>query len=203
MELAQRPYATLKFNTTPESPPALKKPPFSRLTHRFVASLRVKVVLRTQEIMSVPGHKQFLMYCNPRAQLEKIRESPLTMFICLHIHRKKLAGLINPIVKAYRAGKKAPESTYTCGRCHTDFRIEMCEYGTELALIITKWFNLGDGLSPDDPRWKRHAESADRVHTGEVRRSPSDGNNSPRVCFENASPRSLAALRSCNLLSQK
>ena len=120
------------------------------------------------------------------------------MFICLHIHRKKLAGLINPIVKAYRAGKKAPESTYTCGRCHTDFRIEMCEYGTELALIITKWFNLGDGLSPDDPRWKRHAESADRVHTGEVRRSPSDGNNSPRVCFENASPRSLAALRSCN-----
>ena len=137
------------------------------------------LVLRTQEIMSVSGHKQYLMYCNPRAQPEKIGKSPLTMFICLHIHRKKLAGLINPIVKAYRAGKKAPESTYTCGRCHTDFRIEMCEYGTELALIITKWFNLGDGLSPDDPRWKRHAESADRVHTGEVRQSPSDGNNSP------------------------
>lgn len=157
------------------------------------------LVLRTQEIMSVSGDKQYLMYCNPRTQPEKIRESPLTMVICLHIHLKELAGLINPVVKAYRAGKKAPRFTYTCGRCHTDFRIEMCEYGTELALIITRWFNLGDGLSPDDPRWKRHARLADRVHTGKVRRSLYDGENSPPVCFENASPRSLAALRPCNL----
>lgn len=149
--------------------------------------------------MSVSGHKQYLMYCNPRTPPEKRGEPPLTMFICLHIHWKKLAGLINPIVKAYRAGKKPPSSTHTCGRYHTNFRIEMCEYGTELTLIITKWFNLGNSLSPDDPRWKRHAELADRVHTGRVRRSPCDGKNSPRVCFENASPRSLAALRSCNL----
>lgn len=157
------------------------------------------LVLRTQEIMSVSGHKQHLMYCNPRTQPEKRGQPPFSMFICPHIDWKKLADLINPIVKAYRAGKKPPSSTHTCGRCHTNFRIEMCEYGTELALIITKWFNLGDGLSPDDPRWKRHAELADRVHTGKVRRCPCNGKNSPRVCFEKASPRSLAALRSCNL----
>lgn len=62
--------------------------------------------------MSVSGHKQYLMDYNPRAQPEKIGESPLTMFICQHIHREKLAGLINPVVKAYRARKKAPMSTY-------------------------------------------------------------------------------------------
>lgn len=157
------------------------------------------LVLRAQEILFVSSQKRYLMYCLPSTRRKKWAEPPSAMFICLHVRRKELASLINPIVRAYRAGEKAPMSTYTCGRCDTDFRIEICEYDTQLALIITRWFNLGDGLSPYDPRWKRHAESADRVHTGKVRPSPCDGKTSPQVCFENASLRPLEALRSCNL----
>lgn len=100
------------------------------------------------------------------------------------------------------AGAASSQSLYRPSdydHCHTDFRIEMCEYGTELALIITTWFNLGDGLSPDDPRWKRHAGLAYPLHTSKVGRSPWNVKNTPRVFFENASPRSLAALRDCNL----
>lgn len=173
LESAQRPYATLKFDATPKSPPALKKTSLFSID-ALICCEPPGLVLRTQEIVSISGQKRRLMYCNPNAR-EKLGEPPLTMFICLHVRRNELASLINPIVKAYRAGENAPLSTYTCGRCDTDFCIEICEYETESALIITKWFNLGASLSPDDPHWKRHADFADRVHTDKVRPSPCDG----------------------------
>jgi hypothetical protein len=123
---------------------------------------------------------------------------PLTMFICLHVPQKELARLINRC-----EGLSSQEICffihYTCGWCKTDFCIEVCEYGTSLALIITKWFNIGAGLSPNDPHWRRHAKLSERVHTGSVRPRTCHEKTSARVYFENASPRSSEELRSCNL----
>lgn len=65
-----------------------------------------------------------------------------------------------------------------------DYHVELLEFGSHaLALIITRWINLGTGSSPDDPQWKR-AQSA-------YEKPPSlDGKGlaSPRVAAENVVP---------------
>ncbi|KAJ5134231.1 hypothetical protein N7526_005596 [Penicillium atrosanguineum] len=43
-------------------------------------------------------------------------------------------------VKAYCGREKVPNSTYTYSR------IEICEYNSDLAVILTKWSNLSPGL---------------------------------------------------------
>lgn len=124
------------------------------------------------------------------------KEPPQIMFICIHVKHLKHAKILNTVVNAYLNREKAPNSTFTCDKCNTDSRIEICEYGSDLALVITTWINLGPGLTPDDPRWKAHCDSSEpRKWTLDL----NDRKDSPRVCFENASPRSLEALRSCNL----
>jgi hypothetical protein len=44
-----------------------------------------------------------------------------------------------------------------CRYCNTDFQVEIKDFGDEgLALVITKWLDLGSGLTPMDTRWRVH-----------------------------------------------
>jgi hypothetical protein len=186
LESARRLYAT-QIQCYPEKSASPDKTSLFSIDTQICGEPR-GLALRIQEILSVPSHKGHLLYCNPSAPRKTLGEPPLTMLICMHVPQKELARLINPVVRAYRARKHASLSTYTCGRCKTDFCIEVCEYGTRSALIITKWFNLGADLSPNDPHWKRHAQLSERVHTGKVRPRTCHEKTSARVYFENASP---------------
>jgi hypothetical protein len=116
------------------------------------------------------------------------------MSICPHIVYLQRDELLDAVVFAYLDGEKNPCSTRTFDQCNTDFRIEVCEYGSYLALVLTKWIDLGPGLTPDDPQWKVHCRE-DRA----VTLDPKDRAGSPRVSFENASPQSLGELLSRNL----
>ena len=150
--------------------------------------------LRMQHVMFVHGSRSELLLS--RQDIGSGEEPPQIMFICIHVSRLKHAKLLDTVVKAYINGEKAPNSTFSCDKCNTDCRIEVCEYGSDLALVLTTWINLGPGLTPDDPRWKVHC---DYCEPSKLTLDPNDRKDSPRVCFENASPRSLEALRSCNL----
>ncbi|KAJ5501733.1 hypothetical protein N7453_006550 [Penicillium expansum] len=150
--------------------------------------------LRTQHMMFVHGRKPKLLLS--RKAIESSLKPPRHMFICIHVWRRRRVILLNTVVKAYISGEKAPSSNHTCDICAADFRIEVCEYGSDLALILTTWINLGPGLTPDDPRWTVHSWS---WKLDKVRLDPKYRKDSPRVCFENVSPQSLEALRSCNL----
>ncbi|CAG8909115.1 unnamed protein product [Penicillium egyptiacum] len=150
--------------------------------------------LRIQHVMFVHGRKSELLLS--RQDIESAGEPPQVMFICIHVSRRRHAILLNTVVKAYISGEKAPSSTHTCDICAADSRIEVCEYGSDLALVLTTWINLGPGLTPDDPRWLVHCCSWE---LNRVTLDPNHRKDSPRVCFENVSPRSLEALRSCNL----
>jgi hypothetical protein len=121
---------------------------------------------------------------------------PCSMFICAHVGYLQKAKLLNTVVFAYLNGEKDPCSTFTCNQCNTDSRIEVCEYGSHLALVLTKWINLGPGLTPDDPRWKIH--TLEYLYQ-DATLDPHDRTDSPRVSFEDSSPRSLGALLSRNL----
>ena len=64
-----------------------------------------------------------------------------------------------------------------------------------LAIILTRWINLGPCLSPDDHHWRVHARNAENLDTLEL-----DMTVSPRVSFENcAGDTSIEALRRHNL----
>lgn len=44
-----------------------------------------------------------------------------------------------------------------CRHCNTDFEVAIKELGEQgLALVITKWLDLGSGLTPEDTRWRFH-----------------------------------------------
>ena len=164
--------------------------------------------LRMQYVMLVHGSKSELLLsrpnveCGSRSELLLSRPNvecgkpPTVMFICSHVGYTQRGKLINPVVSAYLDGEKDPCSTYTCNQCNTDARIEVCEYGSHLALVLTTWINLGPGLTPDDPRWRIY--SCSHENQG-VTLGPNDCTGSPRVSFENVSPLSLGALLSRNL----
>ncbi|KAJ5978163.1 hypothetical protein N7501_001505 [Penicillium viridicatum] len=150
--------------------------------------------LRRQYVMFVHGSRSELLLSRPNSKCD--RNPPTVMFICSHVDYVQRAELINPVVFAYLDGEKDPCSTYTCNQCNTDTRIEVCEYGSHLALVFTTWVNLGPGLTPDDPRWRIY--SCGYENRG-VTLDPNDCTGSPRVSFENVSPLSLGELLSRNL----
>jgi hypothetical protein len=44
-----------------------------------------------------------------------------------------------------------------CRYCNTDFQVEIKEIGEkDLALVITKWLDLGSGSTPMGTRWRAH-----------------------------------------------
>ncbi|KAJ5113597.1 hypothetical protein N7456_002131 [Penicillium angulare] len=159
----------------------------------------LSLIIRTQQILFVPNHKRYLLYCNPDIARRKHKEDPVGLFICDHISDEKLANLVNPTIRAYRTGEEAASPTYTCGLCNTNFHIETLEHDTDLALVITKWIDLGSGMSPDDPKWARYSSHYRIMRHGEATIHTSDEQAGARICFENASNRSLECLRSCNL----
>lgn len=144
--------------------------------------------------MFVHGSRSDLLLSHRDANY--INEPPHFMFICAHVLSLKQAKLFDTVVNAYVDGKKTPSSTHKCKKCNTDYLIEVCGHGSDLALVLTTWINLGPGLTPDEPRWKVLSVACqdERMTLG-----LNDQKDSPRACFEKVSPRSLEALRSCNL----
>jgi hypothetical protein len=47
-----------------------------------------------------------------------------------------------------------------CPTCNVQFRLDRYDFGDEgITVVVTKWLDLGAGLSPEDPKWKAHALS--------------------------------------------
>lgn len=152
-------------------------------------------VLRTQQIFSSPRRNHHLIYNDP------LFCHSGDYFICTHIdhHPERLGRLIRRIVRSCRAGKKAPSSSWICEWCKTSFCIEVCDYDIKMrALIITRWMNLGAGLSPDDPKWVRFRESG-RYYRWSVKAEPTYDRSNARILFEKSSTCPLDAFSFHNL----
>ena len=61
---------------------------------------------------------------------------------------------------------------WACKLCVTEFRIDFKSFGNDgVAVVVTTWLDLGEGRTPDDPKWMRrggslHAPSGFRTHDG-------------------------------------
>lgn len=79
------------------------------------------------------------------------------------------------MVLSYTAGNK-PIDYATFNVCNTDYKLQLIECNEyDLALVITRWINLGPGLSRDDPQWTDHE------YESLIRHSPSMDTRIPSI----------------------
>ena len=160
------------------------------------------LIIRIQQILFVAGCKRSLLFYNPKYEYidPNIPGRPQPgWYICAHISDNDLAPLVNSIVAAHFVGDAALPSTHYCDWCGTYFCIDLCKCGEDLAFTITRWINLGAGLTPDDPNWAKHSlGEVDSVeHRSDNLRTVPRGNiTNARSYFEDAS---LQRLRDCNI----
>lgn len=155
--------------------------------------------LRFQDMMLVHRQRLGLLFARPGVRNGK--QPPLVWYICKHTSAQKLASDINLLVEAYRKVQDAPEpaslrTTLICDRCRTEALVEVYRAGAVAVLTLTRWINLGLGLSPDDPRWTIHCKAREY---DQVTLDLSGFKVSPRACFELALPRSLEDVQAFNL----
>lgn len=105
--------------------------------------------------------------------------------------------LLNGVVRSYRAGEQAPSVSFTCNTCDTEVLAEIFECESGLALMITKWFSLGAGLTPDDPQWRKIQDKS--VGTIILTMKAGDA----QACFESTSTDSLRSRNIAHLENQQ
>lgn len=113
--------------------------------------------------------------------------------ICRHTSLESKASDIESVYNGTRIS-----FPYTCPRCNTVSLIEFRRIGSRLALVMTRWVNLGPGIHGEDPLWKIH------IFTCNNRTIPYELPSwlilrSPRTCFENTASLSFEDLRSRNI----
>lgn len=88
---------------------------------------------------------------------------------------------------------------YTCSRCNTVCVIEILQVEPEskIALIMTRWVNLGPGLDHEDPLWRICVGWSSAPRPEQLPQSMMT--KSSRLCYENQSPEPLEELRFSNL----
>lgn len=106
--------------------------------------LRVQVwsVVKRQNASALSPEKDYVWFCG-HIKIEHPNSSDHVRF---HI-------------SAYCSGSPKAAEYWKCSKCNTEWRIEMRDFGgQEVSLIMTRWFDLRAGLSPQDPRWRSHVK---------------------------------------------
>lgn len=113
--------------------------------------------------------------------------------ICQHASLESKASDINSLYHG-----RTTSFPYTCPKCNTVSVIEFCRIDYRLALVMTRWVNLGPGIRREDPRWQMHIfDRKDRSSSFELPSSLK--RQSPRTCFENTTSLSFEDFRSRNI----
>lgn len=152
--------------------------------------------VRMQDIFCVRADRQDLLAPFPIP--DTISDPPGVYLPCQHMPKAAFHYMLGDLVDIYRREQKAstPAEIYTCKKCTTEAQFQICEIDTNIALVVTRWIYLGNGASLDDNYWRM--QSVDAVYSSRNLR-PSEMIASARACFENATPRSLDALQTCNI----
>ena len=83
--------------------------------------------------------------------------------VCDHHNAEKseMFQLIESSLEAYSGRSQGPPEPKrrSCRRCKFVYQLEVLNTGSNgPAIVITKWLDLGSGLTPLDPKWKFHTE---------------------------------------------
>ena len=84
--------------------------------------------------------------------------------VCIH-HKAGEGEMFQLIVSSLDEYLKRSEGSREpkrrkCRRCKFEYQLEVLDTGSDgLAIVITRWLDLGSGLTPSDPKWRFHTES--------------------------------------------
>lgn len=117
-------------------------------------SVEARVSLKTTALCLRIQQLMFLRTSDP----EKLLTSIELVGICDHLNSwtEPISQLAKSELGSRCTNIKSPISTSVkkCRKCNTDFQIEIRTLGDEgLAFVITKWLDLGSGLTPTDIKW--------------------------------------------------
>ncbi|KAJ5710022.1 hypothetical protein N7493_009614 [Penicillium malachiteum] len=134
----------------------------SYLTHIFSVEARVSpatpsLILRFQDICVVS--REFAPMLMPK-------NGPINISICNHIHTMnnvwgtsgEAFNLFSTLIEAYCGNRILDKFLGHCTKCNTEFEVEIQEANyladtNDVTLTITRWVDLGPGLSLEDLRW--------------------------------------------------
>ncbi|KAJ5733962.1 hypothetical protein N7493_002748 [Penicillium malachiteum] len=119
--------------------------------------------------------------------------------LCRHM---TLLNYIQPWVESFSkrgAANEIRSSEYRCATCDIDYHIKAFEFDSHPTIIVTRWLNLGLGLTTDDPSWQRQCPRRYWKPNSELQLNILKGIASPRMCFETTGGKSLEELNSHNL----
>lgn len=106
--------------------------------------------LQTQELAVVRQHNLPLLFPCPKNE---------SMHSCMHLGRiSNLKAVVRELIDRHRSDMTTrPRDQGRCDKCNTSWQIEIRKMGqNDVCLVITRWYDLGPGLSPDDDRWRCH-----------------------------------------------
>lgn len=126
----------------------------------------------------------------PQSRLEEfidnLAKDSLSTDICIHTRigackENRVSNLVrsrlDPRTAPWARGKRL-EQTLQCSYCYMDFVFGVLDFGERgLAVVVTKWVNLGAGLDIEDAKWKSHLiNHADRPvhhlqHSGDIQKA--------------------------------
>ncbi|KAH8435363.1 uncharacterized protein LDX57_012992 [Aspergillus melleus] len=114
--------------------------------------------VRTQELAVMRRHK--VLRVPPRHSVY--------MRICGHIStsRSNFWEIFDPLLEQYCSDSTTMHvgDQGRCAKCNTSWKLELRDVGSrDVCLVLTKWMDLGPGLSPEDARWKSHISTVSRI----------------------------------------
>lgn len=94
-----------------------------------------------------------------RQNIRMLRPGRCLVWICGHIgtYDSDFSDLVKDRIESYCSGTAKEAASGRCRKCNTAYHVELRELGAhDLVLIITRWIDVGPGLTPEDPRWRSH-----------------------------------------------
>lgn len=103
--------------------------------------------------------------------------------VCRHINNQSFVEIIKSVLEVYRQegpGTPGLSDHGQCHECNTAWSLDLREVEVDkVCLVLTRWKDLGPGLSPEDPRWRVQLPWGPWVSLADT-----DMLNDPRVRFE-------------------
>ena len=119
--------------------------------------------------------------------LDLALERSKCLCVCRHLvaEEDELSGLIESSLDEYstRSEKPREASQHMCHHCNFIFQLQVLDIVSNgLAIVITKWLDLGSGLTPMDPKWRI---LADTFQGGDQEQGQASQAQKCRMDFEN------------------
>ncbi|KFY78539.1 hypothetical protein V499_02342 [Pseudogymnoascus sp. VKM F-103] len=137
--------------------------------------------------------------------VEELKKYNLWYNICAHNRRagrRDESTVTTLMISRVRQLEKAEENcqtrTFQCPYCYMEYMVDAKDFGERgLAVITTKWVNLGAGRETPDAKWKSHRDRYGDRDRREINQTD-DHRRSLREDFENQAEVSLEDLTADN-----